>query len=240
MKVVEILLSETFDDYQKIILTHEFGFFQEFRRKVGGGHPDWCFWRLEGDAATAIAVKTEKTDIQKAEEYIHGHNLDEAGLRLRKACEAVATRFLNRDKEVAPTKRFSGLRAKLGEARDQVLSALPAELYEKVLRETPDAYRGLLLSADDADVDGNVGLDAPTKELLKTQRKRLRELFTTDHVERLRQIKLIDEVLACTERVLNPAAHADTPPLYKKEVQDALDLVKKLESSLTPQPVDKL
>ena len=43
MKVVEILLSDTFDDYQKIILTHEFGFFQEFRRKVGAGDPDWCF-----------------------------------------------------------------------------------------------------------------------------------------------------------------------------------------------------
>lgn len=35
MKVVEILLSETFDNYQKIILTHDLGFFREFRRMIG-------------------------------------------------------------------------------------------------------------------------------------------------------------------------------------------------------------
>ena len=35
MQVVEILLSETFSDYQKIILTHEKGFFEEVRRMIG-------------------------------------------------------------------------------------------------------------------------------------------------------------------------------------------------------------
>jgi wobble nucleotide-excising tRNase len=32
MKVVEIFLSGTFDNYQKIILTHDYGFFREFAR----------------------------------------------------------------------------------------------------------------------------------------------------------------------------------------------------------------
>jgi len=57
---------------------------------------------------------------------------------------------------------------------------------------------------------------------------------TAEHVEQLRQIKLIDDILACTERVLNPAAHSGTPPLYEKEVQDALKLVRELEVSLNP------
>ncbi len=63
MKVVEILLSETFADYQKIILTHELGFFREFRRKLGAGHSEWCYLRLEGTAADKIEPKTEKTDL---------------------------------------------------------------------------------------------------------------------------------------------------------------------------------
>jgi energy-coupling factor transporter ATP-binding protein EcfA2 len=58
--------------------------------------------------------------------------------------------------------------------------------------------------------DDHFSNDDPTKVTLK--------LGVTQHVERLRQIKLIDEVLACTDRVLNPAAHAGTPPLYEKEV----------------------
>lgn len=233
MKVVEILLSETFANYQKIILTHELGFFREFRRKISASHPEWCFLRLEGNAAGKIKAKSEKTDIQKAEEYLHGHNLDEAALCLRKACEDTAQRFLNRDNTVDPTKEFTSLRNDLRAARSRIFSELPADLYEKVLRVTPDAHRNLLVVATDDDIDANAAIDAPTKGILKTQRRRLRQLLTADHVDRLRQIKLIDDILACTERVLNPSAHSGTTPLYEKEVQDALALVKELESSLT-------
>jgi hypothetical protein len=230
MKVVEILLSETFANYQKIILTHELGFFREFRRKLGASHPEWCFIRLEGNAAAKIEAKSEKTDIQKAEDYLHGYNLDEAALCLRKACEATAQRFLYRDNAVDPTKEFTGLREDLRAARNRVLGELPADLYEKVLRNTPATHRDLLVSATDDDIDGNAALDAPTKGIIKTQRKRLRQLLKAEHIERFRQVKLIDDIIACTERVLNPAAHSGTPPLYDKEVQDALVLIKQLEA----------
>ena len=232
MKVVEILLSETFAPYQKIILTHELGFFREFRRKVGAGHADWCFFRLEGTPNTNIVCKSEKTETQKAEEYLRGYNLDEAALCLRKAVEDTAKRFINHQ-EVVPTKDFLGLADALRAARNRILGELPVELYEKVLRNTPDAHRALLISSNDDDLDNNDTLDAATRGRLKTNRNRLRQLATVDHVERLRQIKLIDDILACTERVLNPAAHAGNPPLYEKEVQDALDLIRQLESSLT-------
>jgi hypothetical protein len=233
MKVVEILLSETFANYQKIILTHEYGFFREFRRKLGASHPAWCFLRLEGSPKATIVCKTEKTDIQKAEDYLHGHDLDEAALCLRKACEDTAQRFLNRSGRVDPTKEFTGLRKNLGEARNRILRELPADLYGKVLCGTPEAHRNLLVASTDDDIENNGTLAASDKGILKTQRKRLRALLSAEHVERLRQIKLIDDILACTERVLNPAAHSGNPPLYEKEVQDALDLIKSLESSLT-------
>jgi energy-coupling factor transporter ATP-binding protein EcfA2 len=230
MKVVEILLSETFVGYQKIILTHELGFFREFRRKLGATHADWCFLRLEGTPNTKIECKSDKTDIQKAEEYLHGHDLDEAALCLRKAAETTAQRYLDRNDTVDPTKAFKGLREHLRAARNRIREELPVELYERVLRRTPDAYRNLLIAATDDDIEGNGALDAPTKGKLKTQRQHLRQLISAEHVERLRRIKLIDEILACTDRVLNPAAHAGNPPLYQKEVQDALDLIKQLDT----------
>ena len=176
--------------------------------------------------------KSEKTETQKAEEYLRGYNLDEAALCLRKAVEDTAKRFINHQ-EVVPTKDFLGLADALRAARNRILGELPVELYEKVLRNTPDAHRALLISSNDDDLDNNDTLDAATRGRLKTNRNRLRQLATVDHVERLRQIKLIDDILACTERVLNPAAHAGNPPLYEKEVQDALDLIRQLESSLT-------
>ena len=158
-----------------------------------------------------------KTDIQKAEDYIHGHNLDEAALCLRKACEDTAKRFTHPDK-VIPTKDFVSLADSLRAARKKVLAELPMQFYEKVLCNTLDAHRNLVVASSDDDIDSNAALDRPTKGRLKTSRERLRRLVSDEHVQRFRQIKLIDEILACTERVLNPAAHHGTPPLYEKEV----------------------
>jgi hypothetical protein len=134
-------------------------------------------------------------------------------------------------------------------ARNDVAdSAFSEKLNIPSIRDTTDAYStferntgtfaamlpGIVDAITDDDIDGNGTLDAPTKGILKTQRKRFRQLLKAEHVERLRQIKLIDDILACTERVLNPAAHSGTPPLYEKEVHDALKLVKQLETTLTP------
>ncbi len=234
MKVVEILLSETFGDYQKIILTHDMGLFREFRRALGTNLTDWQCVRLEGKPSDPIvSCQSEKTDTQKAEEYLHGHNLDEASLCLRRACENTAKRFINHN-EVLPTKDFLTLADALRSARNKVLSGLPVELYERVIRNTPAHHRDLLIASSDADIDANQELDPATRGRLKTNRNRLRQLVTNEHVERLRQIKLIDDILACTERVLNPAAHSGEPPLYIKEVEDALALVRQLETTLQP------
>lgn len=60
---------------------------------IGPRHPDWNFIRLVGDPATAIICQSEKTELQKAEDYLHGHNLDEAAICLRKAAEDMAKRY---------------------------------------------------------------------------------------------------------------------------------------------------
>ncbi|MCB1668019.1 MAG: AAA family ATPase [Pseudomonadales bacterium] len=231
MKVVEILLSEQFVNYQKIILTHDLGLFREFRRKVGASGHDWCFYSLEGSSAQLITAKAVKTDIQKAEEYLHGYNLDEAALCLRKACEDTAKRFINHS-EVIANKDFVSLTKALRVAREKILEGLPIQLYEKIVMETPDEYRHLLVASTDEDIEENTSLDASEKGKLKYKREGLRRLVNGEHVERFRQIKLIDDILACTERVLNPAAHSGNPPLYEKEVKDALNLIKQLESTL--------
>ncbi len=230
MKVVEILLSGTFDNYQKIILTHDYGFFREFARTIGVSHPDWLIVGLQGTPATSISCQVEKTDLQKAEEYLHGHNLDEAAICLRKATEDTVTRYLK--PTVVPTKDFVTLSANLRAARNKLLEKLPTQLYDKVLNETAEAHRGHLISVSDDDVDSIPGLDQTDRDALKHQRKQLRKLLTDAHWKAIENAKLIDEVLKTTERVLNPGAHGGQNPLYKAEVQKALDLIAKLETCL--------
>ncbi len=98
--------------------------------------------------------------------------------------------------------------------QNRILGELQSDLYERVLRITPEAHRNLLIPHADEDIDNNAALDAPSKGVLKTQRKRVRTLVSTEDVERLRQVKLIDDIIACTDRVLNPAANSGRPPLY--------------------------
>lgn len=233
MRVVELLLSDEFSEYQKIILTHDIGFFGEFRRRVGSNQSNWCFVRLEGNASKSIRPVGEKNEIEKAEDYLRGHNLDEAALCLRKACEETARRFIGHN-EVLATKDFTGLADALRAAKTKILGGFPVALYETVLRNTPDGHRDLLIASDDVDLENNTALDSQTRGRLKTNRKRLRQMVSAEHVERLRQVKLIDDILECTQRVLNPAAHFGIHPLYEAEVEQALQLVRQLATTLPP------
>lgn len=231
MKVVEILLTDTaFANYQKVILTHDYGFFREFARTIGVGHPDWLIFGLQGTPATGISCHVEKTELQKAEEYLHGHKLDEAAICLRKATEDTVQRYLK--PTVVPTKDFVTLTSNLRAARNKLLEKLPTQLYDKVLNDTVEAHRGHLLPATDHDVDAILGLNQAERDALKEQRKKLRTLLTDAHWNAIENAKLIDEIIKSTERVLNPAAHGGQNPLYQAEVQKALALIAKLEKCL--------
>ena len=138
------------------------------------------------------------------------------------------------EKRQLPPGKFFTLTENLRAAKAHLVSELPLKILVKIVEQIPTVHRNLLVASSDEDIDNHTELDPATKGILKSKRNSLRQAFSTEYSERLRKIKLIDDILACTERVLNPAAHAGNPPLYEKEVQDALDLIKQLESSLTP------
>ena len=230
MKVVEILLTESFANYQKIILTHDLGFFREFRRAIGPNHPDWSFIRLVGDPATAISCRTEKTDLQKAEEYLHGHSLDEAAICLRKAAEDMAKRYREwAERTKLPPGEFFTLTENLRAAKNKLLERIPTQVYDRVLRGTPEAHRQHLIPASDDDLGALHGLSPADLGKLKAQRKNLRFLLKDENWKTMENVKLIDEILNTTERVLNPGAHGGDSPLYEHEVRKALELIVKLE-----------
>jgi len=234
MKVVEILLTDAaLANYQKIILTHDLGFFREFRRTIGPSHPDWSFIRLVGDPKTSITCQTEKTELQKAEDYLHGHNLDEAAVCLRKAAEDMAKRYREwAEKKKMPPGEFFTLTENLRAAKNKLLEKIPTQLYDRVLNGTPEAHREHLIAASDDDIDALPDLDPADRGKLKAQRRNLRSLLKDENWKVMENIKLIDEVLNTTERVLNPGAHGGDSPLYEHEVQKALDLIAKLEKCL--------
>lgn len=231
MKVVDIILSETFADYQKVILTHDLGFFNEFRRRIGGQHTDWSFQHFKNASPQAgSTLKEAKSEIQKAEDYLNGQNLDEAATCLRKAADDTAKRLREwLRKEKLPPGKFFSLTENLREAKNKLLQSMPKQFYEKVLKGTPIELLQQLVPNNIADLEAQTGLAAAERGKISSKRDALRKLLTDTHWTAMENVRLIDEVLATTERVLNPGAHGGEAPLYDAEVAIALDLIKRLE-----------
>ncbi|MEB3098961.1 hypothetical protein VCS63_24195 [Achromobacter sp. D10] len=233
MKVVDILLSDTFANYQKIILTHELGFFREFRRRIGSGHAEWQFVCLQGNAAQNIKAENDKRDIEKAEDYLNGHDIEEAAMFLRKAAEDIAKRAREwADGKSLPPGEFVSLTENLRKARKRLLESVPVALYARALKGIPEEHRALLLSADDSDLDGNANLSPQERGILKSKRNALRKVLNDDGWAKMEAVEAVDRVLEMTERVLNPASHGSATPLYEEEVRRAKKLIDRLEQVL--------
>lgn len=232
MKVVEIILGETFVDYQKIILTHDSGFFEEFKRCIGGRHAEWSFQRFNKPSAeTGVTLKEDKSAIEKAEDYLNGHHLDEAATSIRKAAEASVARF--RTGTVVATEDFVGLTKQLNSAKKKLLEKIPLQLYEQVLKDLPDSIRQHLIPTTDVGLSVTNGITVDQIAEIVKLRKKLNDVVSNSHWQMMEKAKIVDEVIATTARVLNPGSHGGETPLYELEVRKALELVKKLEECLS-------
>jgi len=233
MKVVEILLSDTFADYQKFILTHDDGLFREFRRMIGEDHGGWCFKRLHGNPKEMISAIEDKQGIEKAEDYIKGHDLEAAAIQLRKAIEetAISYRRFGMGESVRPGE-FHSLTENLKAARNHFLEQIPVRLFKQVLNCTPQAHRSKLVSCNEDDIENDNSLSVPEKGILKTQRRRLKKFLNQNGWDQVETIEVLDAVIRMKDRVLNPAAHWNEVPLYEAEVKKALALIKRLEKCL--------
>lgn len=232
MKVVEILLSDTFANYQKIILTHDLGFFREFKRNVDA-HQEWMFVSLQGSAKTNITSSTEKTPLQKAEDFIQNHDLESAALQLRKAAEQTAQKYKKwASGETQKPGEFHTLTENLRTALTYLEKDLKHYKISKQLLSIPEEHRSKIIPSTNTDIDHIEALDGPTKGKIKSQQSHLRKFLTSDFSEEQKQIDLIKRILKMTERVLNPSAHWNDVPLYEAEVKKAQKIICKLENLL--------
>ncbi len=234
MKVVEILLSEQFADYQKIILTHDLGFFREFQRIIASDHTDWCFMTLSGNAKDGIIAKNDKMPIEKAEEYLSGHNLEEAAANLRKAAESSVERLneIMQGKEDLPGK-FHTLMDNIRKARNNLQNKIPLSVFERVLKKVPEEHREKIVRLNDDDIEFDKDLDQEIKGILKGQRRKLSNFMSSSGWKYLKTIQVIDQIMDMNNRILNPASHWGEPELYEEEINKAVELIKQLDQHVT-------
>lgn len=202
--VVDIILGEDFKEYQKIILTHDIGFFKEFRRRIGQAHGSWFYRRFNGRADTIISLEEEKSDIEKAQQYLERKKLDEAANCLRKAAEEMAAHlrvgYANTPISIG---EFQTLGKNLIIAKNKLHSQVPHQLCDRMHERF-----------------GGGEFDQKAFDALKT-------LIAPNEWLAFESVKIIDDVLKATDRVLNPGSHGGDAPLFESEVSEALELIEK-------------
>ena len=249
MKVVDILLSDTFTNYQKIILTHDIGLFEEFKRAIGPSHQMWLFQKLVGTAKDGPKANNVKSPLEMAQHFLANDQISECGNQLRKCVEANLTSFLDQAKQkkglasLVDREAFASLHQKLDEASGHLSLGSYKEFAELLQSEFTLDQLKEIASPDDIDP---AKFAASTKDEKKAKgaliaklyaarpnlHQSIIDLLSDASRKRLTALKLLDEVRRIKDRILNPASHAGTAPLYRKEAEDAIKVIHALEAAL--------
>jgi len=233
VQVIKIILADPdFADYQKIIMTHDRGFYREIRRKIGSHHVDWAFKRLHCQDGGPPQHATDKEDIELAEEYLVQDRLEEAAVLLRKAAEANLKRFgEHKLGMVFDGGQFRSLSNNLKDAKQRMekdcVRAIRQFLHAKDVNE--DTVPQLIM-VDDMAIKAREALDKPSQGKLEHKGRQLCSLLQEILRANWAAIAILDQISETKERILNPGAHAGDPALYSAEVGAALALIRQLSA----------
>lgn len=234
MDVVRIILNKEnkpdlsfFDDFQKIILTHDKGFFNLIRRNTD--EEQWVYYNFTKDESdnSAPKIKEDLTPLQKAVKYFEENEFENCGNELRKEAETILTSFLDPSLKYFQ-KEFSSLTDKIEQAKKIVLSN---ELQKfKKISKSDLSTETLSKITTDFNADGSLTPEQKGK-LNSIKNNALRFVIDINNKEdnRLQHLKDTKEIL---DRILNSASHSSENPLYRTELKDAIEKIKNLKDYL--------
>jgi len=234
MDVVKIILNtkkkedlKFFDGFQKIILTHDKGFFNLVQRNTN--EEEWVYFDFNKDEkdTSAPKIKENLTDLQKAIKNFEENEFQNCGNNLRMEAEAILTEYLDPEmKKLAG--EFETLKTKL----DKAFNNLTSHQHQK--------FQQHFLSKIEIEklrkIKGNYSVDddlSPTdKTALDSLKQRLFDFVIMMNEKKNRKELLINETKDILDRVMNSASHHSDNPLHRAELKDAIEKIKELKEHL--------
>ncbi len=208
-----------FDTYQKIILTHDKGFFNLLKRHTDD--EEWVYYKFTKDETKNEAPKVKKdlTHMQKAQKYFDEDEFDAGGNELRKEAENIFTNFL--DPEMKNVKdEFEALSKKIEKVYHNLLHAKHQKFKKIFSNNHLDIEK---IRKIDTDVDNDDSLSGQEKTAIKALRQNLHEFLYELTQNRDTKEKHIEHTKEILNRVLNSASHHSDNPLHRQELKDAIN-----------------
>jgi len=216
-----------FDGFQKIILTHDKGFYNILKNFTNSN--EWEYYNLskKEKSNNAPSLKNERNNIEKAQKFLADGEFDSCGNELRKEVETILKKYL------------TGLNDDNGEFKE--LSKMLKSAYEKYTQNERRAFEKLFVKKEipleklkklDGDIDTDDDLnDDEKKELLIVKKELFNYLYKQYEVKEEKD-KLFEEIKTIMDRIMNPSSHASTEPLYEQELENAIGKVIELNEVL--------
>ncbi len=234
MDVVRIILNKEnkddlkfFDGFQKIILTHDKGFFNLIRRNTN--EEDWVYFNFhkEEKDSSAPKIKEDKTALQKAIQYFEEKEFETCGNELRKEAEAILSSYLDPDMKKL-NKDFESLSDKLDKAFNQVASQRHQQFTQKFLLKFDLDKLKKIKTNFDADED----LTAIEKINLNKIKSKLFDFLIELNEKKNKKEILLEQTKDILDRIMNAASHHSENPLYEAELKDAIKKIVELKEEL--------
>ena len=241
MDVVRIILNtdndpnleNIFGEFQKIILTHDLGFYELIKRHTPPHEWEYLRFRSSENINEAPNVTRDRDRLEKAQIFLLDGEYDACGNELRKETEALLNKYL-KGLDLASQGKFQPLTDKLNQAMNQLNETRRADFNKLFVNKdlTPEFIQKL-----NTDFENDDSLEANEKGRLRGLRNDLvKYLVKQSQIKRDKERTIID-MKDTLNRIMNPASHASLAPLYPGELEKAIEGVKKLKEILNlPNP----
>ena len=233
MRVIKMILGQQegltfFDDFQKIILTHDRGFYELIKRHTTSEH--WKYFNFDKDESNnnPPSISEDFDWLEKAKMYLAEGKPDEAGLAIRKETENLVVKALKGLNDAANEGNYEPLNNQLNELRNKLKSDDLTRFNRLVNKDIDiDDVRKL-----NTDFENDGTLDANTKGRLRGLKNETLNFLIRQYEQRENHEKLLGDIQDLLKRVMNPSAHASLTTLYPGELQEAIDAVTELKAFL--------
>lgn len=222
-------------DYQIFFFTHDWGFYEEVKRLTDNDTAKWLYYEFDEIVENGKPkYKDGKNFMQQAKHYFEDHDYNACALALRKLGETVIQNFLEKKMNIVFDKKdFVTFGQKLNEAKNAIDKA-NYEKFQKLILDN-DFSDPVLRKINEVDFKAvimDTTIDNEKKRKLIAIRRDLFKMIFDLNKENFEALKVIDEVRKLKARILNYGAHPHSVTLYRREVEDGMKLMTRLQKVL--------
>ncbi|MDM1523075.1 hypothetical protein HX088_07320 [Empedobacter sp. 225-1] len=214
-----------FDKFQKIILTHNKAFYNTIRNHTNDNYWEYFNLSKKENSTQSPKLRVDRSHIEKAQKFLSDGEFDSCGNELRKELESILKNYTDPDF----TKDFSPL-------NDRLKSA-----YIKYTQNERLAFENLFVKKEIElsilekileDYNADTTLSEDNKRLLSTIERELKTYLINQYKVQKNKDLIFDDLKSILDRILNPASHSSTNPLYEQELEDAIEKIHEIKNLL--------